>query len=466
MSGKILIVDDVATNRIVLKVKLQDACYDTLQAETAQAALQMAREHNPDLILLDMMLPDMNGAEACARLKADPATCDIPVIVITSCSDPAIRMSALEAGADEFLTKPQDDLILLARLRSLLRIRETAEELRLRDTTWRELGFAETAQAFDCPGIVALIASRPEVSMAWKRQLEPFLHHRLVIMERDEALAEANGTAGFGTGTPDVFMIATDLDHPGEGLRLISELRSRSAARHAAICVFVAGGNREDAVMALDLGANDLLTSGTEPREMALRLTAQLRRKRQADRLRASMREGLRAAVTDPLTGLYNRRYAMPHIARIAERSAASGRPFALMVLDIDKFKSVNDRWGHAVGDIVLVEVAKRLRDHLRPVDLVARVGGEEFLVALPDAPLGLARIAAERLCRVVQECPVQIPNGRTVSVTLSIGLVIGDGKGPEALCNVEALIDLADHAMLAAKADGRNQVIISKSAA
>ncbi len=465
MSGKILIVDDVATNRIVLKVKLAAAYYNTLQAEDGATALKLAREELPDLILLDMMLPDIDGTEVCRRLKSDPATREIPVIIITSQMDTESRIRALEAGADEFLTKRQDELILPARLRSLIRSRETSDELRLRDTTSRDLGFAEAAQEFEGPGVIALIARHPVEAMRWRRDLQPYLQDELVILDRETALVLAGQRRG-AAQSPDVFMIQADLNGTGDGLRLISDLRSRTATRHAAICILVDPGARDNAVMALDLGASDLLTIGTDPREMAMRLSTQLRRKRQDDQLRTSLRDGLKASVIDPLTGLYNRRYALPHVARIAERSKQTGKPFAVMVLDLDRFKSINDTWGHAVGDDVLIEVTSRLRGHLRPVDLVARIGGEEFLVVLPDAPLALARSAAERLCQVVRESPVLVPNGPKVPVSLSIGLAIGGGAGPGPLFDAQALINRADRAMLAAKADGRNQVMICQSAA
>ena len=474
MSGTILIVDDVATNRIVLKVKLANACYDSLQAESGEEALMMARQHNPNLILLDLFLPGIDGIEVCRRLKADPASCDIPVIVMTGQNDAELRVSALEAGADEFMTKSQDEVILPARIRSLLRARETENELQLRDTTWRALGFAEPAAGFDRQGTVAMIAASRAEALAWRRKLEPYLAADMVILDRVQALA-ISGAVGPGTKpVPDVFMIAAGPDTGVSGLHLMSDLRSRAATRHAAICILVAPDQGDAAVMALDLGANDLITAGSDPREIALRLTTQLRRKEQADRLRASMRDGLRAAVVDPLTGLYNRRYAMPHAARIAERARQTGRSFAVMVLDLDRFKNVNDTWGHAVGDAVLVDVAARLRDNLRPVDMVARVGGEEFLVVLPDTALPQAEVAAERLRRVIDERPVRVQGGPEVSVTMSIGLALGGDFGPDRLqdaaghdaWDVQSLIDKADHAMLAAKSDGRNQVITSRSAA
>jgi len=271
-------------------------------------------------------------------------------------------------------------------------------------------------------------------------------------------------TGGDNAAVPDIYVIAGDLADPGGGLRLLSELRSRPVTRHAAVLMVLSEGARGQAAMALDLGANDLLVAGFDPDELALRLTRQIRRKREADRLRETVRDGLRAAVIDPLTGLYNRRYAQPHLARIATRAVETGRHFALMVLDLDRFKDVNDTHGHATGDAVLREVARRVKRNLRSVDLVARIGGEEFLVAMPDTTLPEARRAAERLCRVICETPVQMPEaagGLTVSV--SIGVAMGGGA---ATTDVDLLLSQADKALYGAKSDGRNQVTISRSAA
>jgi len=464
MAGKILIVDDVATNRIVLKVKLASACYDTLQAANGTEALRITRAERPDLILLDVQLPDMNGIAVCAALKADPATRAIPVVMVSTFRDRASKLRALRAGADEFLSKPLDEVVLLARMRSLLRARETEEELRLRDTTSRELGFAEVADSFDAPATIALVAARRDMALIWKRDLAPHLQDRLLVLDREDVLAET--LTGTGQAAPDLFLLAADLALPGEGLRLMSELRSRGATRHAAICIALPPQAPDTAAMALDLGASDVIAATACPAEIALRLRGQIRRKRQADRLRAQVADGLRMAVIDPLTGLYNRRYALPHLARIAERAQQTGRHFALMLLDLDRFKLVNDGWGHAAGDAVLVEVAERLRSNLRAVDLVARLGGEEFLVAMPDTRLETGREAAERLRRVIEERPVTLPFGQgTVPVTVSIGLAIGGGPR-NAIAPVDELMCRADHALLGSKAEGRNLVTISRPAA
>ena len=467
MAGKILIVDDIATNRIVLKVKLSGARYETSQAATGQMALALARREMPDLILMDVRLPDLNGIEVCRQLKADPVTRGIPVVLVTASAEPGTRLAALKAGADDFMLKPLDELVLLARLRSLLRAREADEELRLRETTCRELGFNEGQAEFAGRATVALVAPSREAGVTWRAALSRHLPGALVIsLNRDEALSQG---AVSGDG-PDAFVIAADLGRPGDGLRLMSELRSRPATRNSVICIATGEGMRETVAVALDLGANDILpldlTLGDHAEETAIRLRNQLARKRVADRQRNSVTDGLRMAVTDPLTGLYNRRYALPHLARMAERAKTTGRQFAVMVLDLDRFKQVNDTFGHDAGDAVLVEMAQRLRANLREMDLIARIGGEEFLIAMPEITLETAHRTAERICRAVERGPVSLPDGMgEISITVSIGLAMGGGPQHQN-AQVQELVTRADRALMGAKAEGRNQVTISATAA
>lgn len=461
MTGRVLVVDDVSTNRIVLKVKLTDACYEVLQASDGRTGLEIARREVPDLILLDLELPDIGGIEVCRRLRADPATRTIPIVMLTAGSAAAARLAALAAGADDFLSKPVEDQVLLARLRSLMRAREAEAELSLRETTGRELGFAEPGAGFEPPAQIALVAGRSEVALRWRSLLSPLLPHRLVVQSRAETLADS-GPA------PDVFVIAADLARSGDGLRLLSDLRSRAPTRHSAICIALPTCAPDLAATAFDMGANDLVTVPFDPHELALRIETLVRRKRLMDRLRASVRDELRASVRDPLTGLFNRRYALPHFARVADRAHAAGKAFAVMVLDLDRFKTVNDRWGHAAGDAVLIEVARRLADNLRAVDLLARIGGEEFLVVMPDTGLAEARGAAERLCRIIEQGPIALPDGAgMLQVTLSIGLAVGgampDAQTPESVADV---LSRADQALLTAKAEGRNKVTVGMNAA
>lgn len=459
MVGKILIVDDVATNRIVFKVKLGAACYQPILASDGASCLRMAREDQPDLILLDLMLPDMSGVEVLQRLRADRATCDIPVVVFSASHDPEMRLATLLAGADDFLSKPIDDQILMARLRNLLRAREAMADLGHRSAPVHILGLAEGRAEFEGPGTVALVAERAETALRWRKDLLPLVSDRIVVLSREEALADGLR----GGVVPDIFVVDADLGGPGAGLRLMSELRSRAATRHAAVLILRQDDGANTAAMAFDLGANDLVTASCPPRELGVRLRTLMQRKRAADRMRASVKDGLRLAVIDPLTGLYNRRYALPQLAAISDRSAETGISFAVMVVDLDRFKSVNDSFGHAAGDAVLVEVARRLSDNLRAGDLLARIGGEEFLVALPEAGLPQAHATAERLCEVIRETPIALPGGSSLTVTVSIGLAISDAAGAAKIEAVGDVVERADRALLVAKSGGRNKVTISR---
>jgi len=212
--------------------------------------------------------------------------------------------------------------------------------------------------------------------------------------------------------------------------------------------------------MALDLGANDALPADLCPQEMTLRITRLLAEKQRGDLLRRTVRSGLEAAVTDALTGLFNRRYASAQLQRMAAQCRRSGRDFAVMVLDIDHFKTINDRHGHAAGDAVLREVAARLRANLRPVDLLARIGGEEFLVAVPDSDISHARNVAERLREVVGARPFRMPGREEgVCVTLSIGVSLASTLDGRATLRPDDLVEAADQALFAAKGSGRNAV-------
>jgi two-component system cell cycle response regulator len=265
---------------------------------------------------------------------------------------------------------------------------------------------------------------------------------------------------------PDVFLVVADRDFHGASLSVLTELRSNPETRHSMVMMVLPGFAIDDSAIALDLGADDLVMDGFNPDELALRLNALVQRKRQNDALRARVKDGLKATVIDPLTGLYNRRYAISHLARVAETSTETGKSFAVMLLDLDHFKQINDTYGHAVGDDVLCAVAQRLQDNLRPFDLVARIGGEEFLVAMPNSPESQAIQAANRLCEIIAATPIRLPkHGVEVSISTSIGVAIGT---PDCECpdRISELLQSADVALYRAKSDGRNQVLLSQTAA
>jgi two-component system cell cycle response regulator len=462
MSGRILVVDDIATNRMVLRAKLAAAYYDVIQAENGSEAIKSALKYQPDIILLDVMMPDLDGFETCKALKSDQKTSHIPVVMITSVCQPADRLRGLECGADDFLTKPIDDLALFARVRNLLRSKFMLDELRLRDRTTQELGLAEfithDKNIIPPKARVTLIPSDYEMGLLWEKALSENTPYLYKVCENDTQPQEFEAQQ-----LPDVYVIHARIGAHGDGLRLVSMLRSRPRTRNSAIILVVSKGDNATAAKGLDLGANDYIFDHFDPLELVARLTSQIKRKQISDRLRSNVTDTLRLAVLDPLTGLYNRRYAEQHLGRIAERAQETGKQYALMLLDIDNFKRVNDTYGHASGDAVLKEFSRRIQENLRGVDLVSRLGGEEFLVAMPETSEAQARLASERLRQVIEETVFQCgPNNGGLQITVSIGVTLGD---PLTL-DVDKLVSQADHALYASKSEGRNMVTLFNSAA
>ena len=428
MSGRILIAGGATTRFHQLAERLRDAYLDVSDAPDGRAALDMARTEDPDLIIADARCPALPGLQLCRAIKTDPSLAHLPVVILADREARAERLAGLEAGADDFLSLPLGDPPLLARLRSLMRMKAMVDELRLREETARALGLPAAPEpqpetpGFPTPGLMLAILPDPVSARRRAAQLGAALgiECRPLTCDRD-ALAAAERTP------PDLVMI-----EPGEGaapleaaLRLVAALRSRPGTRGAGMVLVLPPSAGEAAPMALDLGVDDCVTSPPDLAELAARLRTLLRRKRYSDRLRDAVRDGLLLAATDPLTGLFNRRYAETHLARMLEQCARAGTPLAVMMLDLDRFKRINDDHGHAAGDAVLRGFAGRLKAEVRGADLVARLGGEEFCVAMPGADEGEARRAAERVRAAVADAPFPVPEGAPIPVTVSIGVAV-----------------------------------------
>ncbi|OAN74402.1 diguanylate cyclase response regulator [Sulfitobacter sp. EhC04] len=471
MQGKILIADPIVTNRIVLKVKLASAFYTVVQAGTISEAVEIAASHAPDLIISALELPDGSAADLCRQLAKWPQTRQIGILALAGAIDHATRMATLESGVHDVLVKPYDETLLLSRVRSLIRTYNAEAEWQIRDDTTRALGFAEAEVSFAPQGEFVLVGQDRATIQRWATGLRPLLGGKITLASGKEVMSKRLDGA-----PPDVFVLVIGPERTSaeDRLQLISALRSNARTRHCGILVLQTRPDATLATNALDLGADDLMIDGFDAAELALRLKALLRRKRMSEKLRQTVRTGLEAAVYDPLTGLYNRRYAMPHLMRVAEQARGTRRPFAVMVCDLDHFKRVNDLYGHASGDAVLIEVAKRLRGSLRAMDMVARIGGEEFMIVMPATTLPAARKAALRLCDLIGERPFDLPGSpEPVRITISIGMALDTlPQSSSETAEVSAqdagarLMDQADKALYAAKVKGRNQVKLGRPAA
>jgi two-component system cell cycle response regulator len=372
------------------------------------------------------------------------------VVLVTALDGRADRITGLEAGADDFLTKPIDDVMLFARVRSLSRLKLIIDELREREASGRRIGvIASAASRLGGSGGRVLIVDDNE-RQAQRLLSELSLEHRPVIeIDPDKAHLTARG--------PVDLVIVNATARAFDGLRFAATLRSDEATRHLPILAIVDPDERSRVVKALEIGVNDLLSKPVDPQEMAARVRTQIKRKRYADFLRDNLDHSLELAVTDQLTGLHNRRYMTGQLAALVNRAVRGGEPVAALMIDIDHFKKINDSFGHPIGDEVLREFAVRLASNVRAIDLPCRYGGEEFTVIMPDTKLEDAQRIAERIRLHVAGSPFRVAHGEEqLTVTISIGVASTSGEED----SPEALLKRADDAVYEAKAAGRNKVV------
>ena len=457
MARRLLIVDDVATNRIVLKAKLMSAGYAVDVVAGLEGARMAVRNRLPDVALISATLPDPEANHLPKLLNSRETAQRVPVIMLNG------GITPLKTGQyiDAVLTMPANDSFLLARLRSVIRVRDLEDEMRMRTTTCRELGMAEDPVPYKKQPHVVLAAHTQEIGHALAKHLNFGQKARVTALPACELFERMEQI-----GQADVILLDADPDCPASDLSQLSDLRCREETRHASIIMRLPALAETEAGMALDLGASDVTVGNSHSAEIGAIIRQQIARQVQLKKLRNQVQDGLKLAATDPLTGLYNRRYALSHLERLAVRSTETGRALAVMVMDIDHFKHVNDTHGHQTGDRVLKAVATTLADNLRSADMLARFGGEEFLITMPDTNIDEASHAAERLCRKIAALRVVVENANPIGVTLSIGLAVRVAAGDIPVAFAHDLVREADKALYAAKNEGRNQVTLSRSAA
>lgn len=451
MTARVLVVDDILPNIRLLEARLVAEYFDVVTATNGPEALAICAAGKCDMVLLDIMMPGMDGFEVCRRLKADFATAHIPVVMVTALDQPADRVRGLDAGADDFLTKPVDEVALIARVRSLTRLKMSVDELRSRAMTAASLGIPNTLEAAIADeglgGNILLVEDRP--NSAERIQLALAAHHQVAVeADPQEALFRA-AEQGF-----DLVLVSLGLKD-FDGLRLCSQLRSVERTRQTPILMIADLEDNQKVIRGLDLGVNDYLSRPVDRNELIARVRTQMRRKRYVEALRDNVQTSIEMALTDSLTGLNNRRYLETHLSAMLEASVKNGRDLVLMILDIDFFKLVNDNYGHDAGDQVLREFSDRIRRVVRDADLICRLGGEEFVVVMPDTQLDIASTIAERIRGAVQA--ELFPSGdgsRSIQITVSIGLAPASGD-----IDPDKLFRRADQALYRSKNEGRNRV-------
>ena len=454
MTARVLVVDDILPNVKLLEAKLTSEYFDVLCATSGIEALEILKREHPDIVLLDVMMPGMNGFEVCTRIKEDRATMHIPVVMVTALDQPSDRVAGLEAGADDFLTKPVKDVALFARVRSLVRLKVMMDEFRNREATDVSLGNLNEAEdiAFDPADThILLIDDQP-------RGAERMMGHLEGLAQVTHSLGDENEAERAREKNYDLVIVSLNMQSV-DGLRICSKLRSYDETRHVPILVLVEEDDTRLLVRALEMGVNDYLITPSDKLEMMARVRTQLKRKRFADRLRENLHLSMRLATTDAVTGLYNRHYMASHLDTLVKGLADTSKKLSVALLDIDHFKQVNDTYGHKAGDDVLHDFADRVARNVRGVDLAARYGGEEFVVIMPETGTDQAEIIAERLREAIAEEPFTISGSDDkLEITVSIGLACCDATTKSS----SEILEKADQALYRAKDQGRNQVIVA----
>jgi two-component system cell cycle response regulator len=453
MTATILVVDDLEPNVKLLEAKLLGEYYTVVTASGGQAALDALERERIDIVLLDVMMPGMDGFETCKLIKSNPKTLHIPVVMVTALSEIEDRVKALEAGADEFLTKPVNDVALFARVKSLSRTRSVIDELRMRNKTNAELGgkVVDFIDNFTDNNILLIsddiIQSKNIIKTISK--LTSNVRTLTNMEEMDAVVAEFK---------PDMVITSCQIEF-ADPLRVVAKLRGVTELKQSVFMLLAEEENINIVIRGLEIGVNDYFIYPVDENELLARIRTQLRRKKYQDELRQDLEDTVNLSVKDGLTGIFNRRYLDTHIEQIVAQYSTNQKPFCLLMIDMDHFKQVNDGYGHQAGDEVLQTLTKVLKEQIRVTDLFARYGGEEFVIVLCDADITAATVVAERLRVAVEAVEFKISaQNEPLHKTLSMGLA--EYKPLE---TAKTLIERADGALYEAKESGRNKVVLAK---
>ena len=384
MTARVLVVDDILANVKLLEARLNAEYFEVLTARSGEEALAIVHSSPVDVVLLDVMMPGMDGFEVCRQIKSAAATAQLPIIMVTALDQASDKVRGLEAGADDFLTKPVDDIALITRVKNLARLKALSDEMMLRMVTsadFKQLQSGEIAGLNEkVAGRILLVEDQSRVAsriLSWLEALnnidvEPDLQAAMLRLAEQPY---------------DLLIVSLSLAN-ADGLRLCGQVRSLERARHLPIIVLVESSEEARLLRALDMGVNDYLTRPIDKSELAARVRTQIKRKRHCDCLRDRLEASVELAVTDALTGLNNRRYMEAHLKALEGAALSAGQPLSVLLVDVDNFKSINDTYGHAAGDTILRELAARFRRNTRAIDSACRLSGEEFVILMPATSL------------------------------------------------------------------------------
>lgn len=466
----VIVDDDESLSRALVAVLSAEGFRTTARFKGEGLADHLSRDP-ADLLILDLSLPGIDGLTVLAEVKQHPAHRDLPVLVLSAAAPGEVAPRALELGASDFVPKPFHALELLARIKAQLRTGRELTAARAAARSGEQLAdvLRELTAALSPAEIYRVLVRRiaeglrisrcsivlddgnGETATVVAAHEDPALRHLTVELRRYPELAEPVATRApvLVTDVPTAELLAT--------ARELWRMEGRIVPTTSIAAIpFLIRNGRAGVFYLRTTGDDDPL--GPEDLEFARRVIGAagpvLDRAYDFEEALRRQDEMRQLAETDPLTGLYNRRAFRERLEGVLGRAERSGGVVACLMLDLDHFKRLNDTYGHDVGDRVLTQLADLLRREQRAMDVLARLGGEEFVVLLPETGLRGARIYAERILRKVSAATFGA-KATPVQVTVSIGIATWPD---ERVTDADALLRLADQNLLRAKADGRNR--------
>jgi len=467
----ILVVDDTHDNLRLLTSILTEYDYHVRPVPDGRKALSAAKAKLPDLILLDIMMPDLDGYAVCEQLKADEQTRDVPVIFISALDETFDKVKAFSCGGVDYITKPFQGEEVIARVETHLTLRKMQKSL---EAEIAERKRAEEALRQHNRELVLLShinqllqACRTEqetyqVVTETCEHLFPSSSGGLLLVDESQTTLEV--VAFWGNPPPEFQQLSVEhldlvypdhidvVEHPEIGT-IASRIGYFPDSR--SLCIPISSPEAPLAVLAVYFETEEEWTQCMQAKQMIL---TEMVEHYALALVNLRLRERLRLeSIHDPLTELYNRRYMEEALDREIRRARRHDTPVSLLMLDVDHFKTVNDTYGHETGDVVLRELGALLQRNIRGGDIACRYGGEEFLLILPDTPLGTATQRAEEILKQIRTLTIAYQD-TGFHITASIGVSALPRHGHE----IQHIIHAADAALYRAKENGRNQVVVA----
>jgi len=452
----VLVVDDSKTNVRLLKSMLPDDLYEVTEAYSGQEALDVVAASQPDVIFLDIMMPDLDGYEVTRRLKSDPETDHIPIVLVTALEGMDERVQGFELGAEDVLVKPVRKAEVISRARSMVRLSEYQKQLNIRDQA------AETFSIGTLDEEKKRVRKRPSVLLVEdsKQDAHVFLVN-FGTGEFDIEVAMDGKQALRHLEEKEFDLILLDLVLPDmDGLEILTRAKGIEYSKRPQVVIVTALNDLETRLKGIEHGADDYLIKPVHPRELQVRIEVLLRKKTFMDNLRDDSRDSLSSAMKDRLTGVYNKAYLDRYIELEMKRSKRHQYPVSLVRVAIDNFRDYNVQLGYLVGDLVLRDVASILKNTFREIDLIARLDGDEFAVILPYCSARTTDEAVDRACDAVFTHP--FPTEQDL-VPGSVSISTGAATHPGEASTAEELMKLAEEALSQEKAGKKEKIDIEQ---